>query len=108
MKPLGCHSLNLNGPVPIGARCKPSLSASKPRGTTAMEASAVSSGAVGSFSVTTTVRASGAVASATEARREASGEAIADDITRFRLATTSAASAGLPSWNVTPPRRRNV
>ena len=96
--------MNLNGPVPTGLRCKLSLSASKLRGTMASVAMETNSGAVGSFNVNVTVVASVATTLSMVSRRLASGEAMSFEVTRWKLATTSAASTGAPLWNVMPGR----
>ena len=108
MKPLGCHSSNLNGPVPTGARWSASLLVSSPRGTMAMPVSEASSGAEGSLSFSSSVVASTAVALSIAARRLASGEPTSLETTRRREEATSSASIGLPSWKVTPGRSLKV
>ena len=105
MKPFGCHSPNRNGPVPTGCRCSASLFASMLRGTTAIVASDARRGADGSFSLSSTVRGSTAVAVSTAAMRLASGEAISLACTRRIVAATSSAAIGEPSWKTTFGRR---
>ena len=108
MKPFGCHSWNLNGPVPTGVFCRASLFASMELGTMAMVASELRSAAEGSLSFISTVVASTALALSTAERRLASGEAMSLLSTRLIVDTTSSASIAEPSWNLTPERSLKV
>ena len=96
------HEASLNGPVPTGSLPKSWPEASFSLGSMAPqpEASDARRAGVGLARVTVTECSSSAVTAVMLANSLAFGEAVASALIRSRVATTSAESNDVPSWNV--------
>ncbi len=99
------HSTNLNGPVPTGFVPMPCGSALNAAGDTIVpgaSARIVGIAAVGTFSVISTVSGSSAFHPWKSLICARQRHRLAGLLVRSKLATTAAASSGVPSWNLMP------